>query len=121
MPRTRCRSRSTLCCWSTSPATPPNRSIQATAGTNCPNDAARFAAYERAGGSRGGQHRVELRLDATARDVRAIRCGQTALIFDTERRALEFVPYRIRVNTVSRARYWSRVTVGDRHRLANPE
>ena len=38
--------------------------------------------------------------------------AKTALIFDTERWALEFVPYGIRVNTVSRARSWSRATAG---------
>ncbi len=38
--------------------------------------------------------------------------AKAALIFDTERWALEFVPYGIRVNTVSPARYWSRARLG---------
>ena len=45
---------------------------------------------------------VDVRLGATARDVRSMQVPRrSALIFATERWALEFVPHGIRVNTVS--------------------
>jgi hypothetical protein len=58
-------------------------------------------AHERSDWRCGHQRRIDLRLVAAARDVRAIRRGQGGANFDAERWALEFVPYGIRVNTVS--------------------
>lgn len=46
--------------------------------------------------------------------------AKAALIFDTERWALEFVPYGIRVNTVSPGAILAEGNVWDRYRLANP-
>ena len=46
--------------------------------------------------------------------------AKAALIFDTERWALEFVPYRIRVNTVSPGSILIEGNGWDRYRLANP-
>jgi 3-oxoacyl-[acyl-carrier protein] reductase len=46
--------------------------------------------------------------------------AKAALIFDTERWALEFVPYRIRVNTVSPGSILVEGNGWDRYRLANP-
>ena len=47
--------------------------------------------------------------------------AKAALIFDTERWALEFVPYGIRVNTVSPGSILTPGNGWDRYRLANPE
>src|SRR6185312_6748167 len=47
--------------------------------------------------------------------------AKAALIFDTERWALEFVPYGIRVNTVSPGSILVDDNGWDRYRLANPE
>ena len=47
--------------------------------------------------------------------------AKAALIFDTERWALEFVPYGIRVNTVSPGSILVDGNGWDRYRLANPE
>lgn len=47
--------------------------------------------------------------------------AKAALIFDTERWALEFVPYGIRVNTVSPGSILVEGNGWDRYRLANPE
>jgi len=47
--------------------------------------------------------------------------AKAALIFDTERWALEFVPYGIRVNTVSAGSILVEGNGWDRYRLANPE
>jgi hypothetical protein len=46
--------------------------------------------------------------------------AKAALIFDTERWALEFVPHRIRVNTVSPGSILVEGNGWDRYRLANP-
>ena len=46
--------------------------------------------------------------------------AKAALIFDTERWALEFVPYGIRVNTVSPGSILVDGNGWDRYRLANP-
>ena len=46
--------------------------------------------------------------------------AKAALIFDTERWALEFVPYGIRVNTVSPSSILVEGNGWDRYRLANP-
>ena len=46
--------------------------------------------------------------------------AKAALIFDTERWALEFVPHRIRVNTVSPSSILVEGNGWDRYRLANP-
>ena len=46
--------------------------------------------------------------------------AKAALIFDTERWALEFVPYGIRVNTVSPGSILAEGNGWDRYRLANP-
>ncbi len=46
--------------------------------------------------------------------------AKAALIFDTERWALEFVPYGIRVNTVSPGSILVEGNGWDRYRLANP-
>jgi 3-oxoacyl-[acyl-carrier protein] reductase len=46
--------------------------------------------------------------------------AKAALIFDTERWALEFVPYGIRVNTVSPGSILVKGNGWDRYRLANP-
>ena len=59
------------------------------------------AAHEGSARRCGDQRRIDLRLVAAARDVRSIRRGQGGADFDTERGALEFEPYGIRVNTVS--------------------
>jgi 3-oxoacyl-[acyl-carrier protein] reductase len=47
--------------------------------------------------------------------------AKAALIFGTERWALEFVPYGIRVNTVSPGSILVEGNGWDRYRLANPE
>jgi 3-oxoacyl-[acyl-carrier protein] reductase len=47
--------------------------------------------------------------------------AKAALIFDTERWALEFVPYGIRVNTVSPGSILVEGNGWDRYRLANPK
>src|SRR5271154_7183322 len=47
--------------------------------------------------------------------------AKAALIFDTERWALEFVPHGIRVNTVSPGSILVEANGWDRYRLANPE
>jgi 3-oxoacyl-[acyl-carrier protein] reductase len=47
--------------------------------------------------------------------------AKAALIFDTERWALEFVPYGIRVNTVSSGSILVEGNGWDRYRLANPD
>ena len=47
--------------------------------------------------------------------------AKAALIFDTERWALEFVPHGIRVNTVSPGSILATGNGWDRYRLANPE
>jgi 3-oxoacyl-[acyl-carrier protein] reductase len=47
--------------------------------------------------------------------------AKAALIFDTERWALEFVPYGIRVNTVSPGSILVEGNGWDRYRLANPD
>jgi 3-oxoacyl-[acyl-carrier protein] reductase len=47
--------------------------------------------------------------------------AKAALIFDTERWALEFVPYGIRVNTISPGSILVEGNGWDRYRLANPE
>ena len=47
--------------------------------------------------------------------------AKAALIFDSERWALEFVPYGIRVNTVSPGSILVEGNGWDRYRLANPE
>jgi NAD(P)-dependent dehydrogenase (short-subunit alcohol dehydrogenase family) len=47
--------------------------------------------------------------------------AKAALIFDTERWALEFVPYGIRVNTVSPGSILVEGNAWDRYRLSNPE
>src|SRR5258707_218970 len=47
--------------------------------------------------------------------------AKAALIFDTERWALEFVPYGIRVNTVSPGSILLKGNSWDRYRAANPE
>ena len=47
--------------------------------------------------------------------------AKAALIFDTERWALEFVPHGIRVNTVSPGSILAPGNGWDRYRLANPE
>jgi 3-oxoacyl-[acyl-carrier protein] reductase len=47
--------------------------------------------------------------------------AKAALIFDTERWALEFVPYGIRVNTVSPGSILIEGNGWDRYRLANPD
>jgi 3-oxoacyl-[acyl-carrier protein] reductase len=47
--------------------------------------------------------------------------AKAALIFDTERWALEFVPYGVRVNTVSPGSILVEGNGWDRYRLANPE
>ena len=47
--------------------------------------------------------------------------AKAALIFDTERWALEFVPHGIRVNTVSPGSILATDNGWDRYRLANPE
>jgi 3-oxoacyl-[acyl-carrier protein] reductase len=47
--------------------------------------------------------------------------AKAALIFDTERWALEFVPYGVRVNTVSPGSILVGGNGWDRYRLANPE
>jgi 3-oxoacyl-[acyl-carrier protein] reductase len=47
--------------------------------------------------------------------------AKAALIFDTERWALEFVPYGIRVNTVSPGSILVAGNGWDRYRLANPD
>jgi hypothetical protein len=47
--------------------------------------------------------------------------AKAALIFDTERRALEFVPHGIRVNTVSPGSILVPGNGWDRYRLANQE
>jgi 3-oxoacyl-[acyl-carrier protein] reductase len=47
--------------------------------------------------------------------------AKAALIFDTERWALEFVPYGIRVNTVSPGSILVEGNSWDHYRLANPE
>ena len=46
--------------------------------------------------------------------------AKAALIFDTERWAMEFVPYGIRVNTVSPGSILAEGNGWDRYRLANP-
>jgi 3-oxoacyl-[acyl-carrier protein] reductase len=46
--------------------------------------------------------------------------AKAALIFDTERWALEFVPYGIRVNTVSPGSIVVEGNGWDRYRLTNP-
>jgi 3-oxoacyl-[acyl-carrier protein] reductase len=46
--------------------------------------------------------------------------AKAALIFDTERWALEFIPYRIRVNTVSPGSLLVDANGWDRYRLASP-
>ncbi len=46
--------------------------------------------------------------------------AKAALLFDTERWALEFVPYGIRVNTVSPGSILVAGNGWDRHRLTNP-
>jgi NAD(P)-dependent dehydrogenase (short-subunit alcohol dehydrogenase family) len=46
--------------------------------------------------------------------------AKAALIFDTERWALEFVPHRVRVNTVSPGSILVEGNGWDRYRLANP-
>jgi len=46
--------------------------------------------------------------------------AKAALIFDTERWALEFVPHGIRVNTVSPGSILVEGNGWDRYRLANP-
>src|ERR1700730_14297835 len=46
--------------------------------------------------------------------------AKAALIFDTERWALEFVPHRVRVNTVSPGSILVEGNGWDRCRLANP-
>jgi 3-oxoacyl-[acyl-carrier protein] reductase len=46
--------------------------------------------------------------------------AKAGLIFDTERWALEFVPHRIRVNTVSPGSILVEGNGWDRYRLANP-
>jgi NAD(P)-dependent dehydrogenase (short-subunit alcohol dehydrogenase family) len=46
--------------------------------------------------------------------------AKAALIFDTERWALQFVPYGIRVNTVSPGSILVEGNGWDRYRLANP-
>src|SRR5438309_10018195 len=47
--------------------------------------------------------------------------AKAALIFDTERWALEFVPHGIRVNTVSPGSILAPGNGWDRYRLTNPE
>jgi 3-oxoacyl-[acyl-carrier protein] reductase len=47
--------------------------------------------------------------------------AKAALIFDTERWALEFVPHNIRVNTVSPGSILLEGNGWDRYRLANPD
>ena len=47
--------------------------------------------------------------------------AKAALIFDTERWALEFVPHGIRVNTVSPGSILVKGNGWDRYRLANPD
>jgi 3-oxoacyl-[acyl-carrier protein] reductase len=47
--------------------------------------------------------------------------AKAALIFDTERWALEFVPYGIRVNTISPGSILATGNGWDRYRLANPD
>ena len=47
--------------------------------------------------------------------------AKAALIFDTERWALEFVPHGIRVNTVSPGSILVEGNGWDRYRLANPD
>jgi 3-oxoacyl-[acyl-carrier protein] reductase len=47
--------------------------------------------------------------------------AKAALIFDTERWALEFVPYGIRVNTVSPGSIWGPGNGWDRYRATDPE
>ena len=47
--------------------------------------------------------------------------AKAALIFDTERWALEFVPYGIRVNTISPGSILVEGNGWDRYRVANPE
>ena len=47
--------------------------------------------------------------------------AKAALIFDTERWALEFVPHGVRVNTVSPGSILATDNGWDRYRLANPE
>src|SRR5437588_201444 len=47
--------------------------------------------------------------------------AKAALIFDTERLALEFVPYGIRVNTVSPGSILAAGNGWDRYRLATPD
>jgi len=47
--------------------------------------------------------------------------AKAALIFDTERWALEFVPYGIRVNTISPGSILAAGNGWDRYRLANPD
>jgi 3-oxoacyl-[acyl-carrier protein] reductase len=47
--------------------------------------------------------------------------AKAALIFDTERWALEFVPYGIRVNTISPGSILVEGNGWDRYRLTNPE
>jgi 3-oxoacyl-[acyl-carrier protein] reductase len=47
--------------------------------------------------------------------------AKAALIFDTERWALEFAPHDIRVNTVSPGSILAEGNVWDRYRLSNPE
>ena len=64
-------------------------------------------------GSRGRQHRIDLRLVAAARDVGPIRCGQGGA--DFRHRALGTGVRAIRhprQHRSPRARYWSRATVG---------
>jgi 3-oxoacyl-[acyl-carrier protein] reductase len=47
--------------------------------------------------------------------------AKAALIFDTERWALEFVPYGIRVNTISPGSILAEGNGWDRYRIANPK
>jgi len=58
---------------------------------------------------------------STSPGTSAYGAAKAALIFDTERWALEFVPHGIRVNTVSPGSILVEGNGWDRYRLATPE
>src|SRR5437868_14667332 len=77
--------------------------------------------HEGAPESCGDQRRIDFRLSPQLTISGQCGAAKAALIFDTERWALEFVPYGIRVNTVSPGSILVEGNGWDRYRLTNPE